>query len=741
MKAMMCFSPDVHRFRVLAIIIVLILAGCTPSAPSPAASDPTPRPAVTEPAPPQAAGTQERPAATLPTPNLPTATLPPTPAAEAGRYTNRDLGISFTYPRAWTAEPGEDETTLTWLIAPFGSVLVLAFYSPMPADASLEQAATQIRDSTAVGVSDVRQLDDAPFTLADGREAWKSEYTGIQSGGTPVHVILSSAARGGRLFTLMAFGEPAGIERERQAIEDMAASMRLEAPAVYGLPRDQTLVLLGGESTNPRAYDPANGGGDDLVFTGLVSLNPALELVPELAESWEISDDGTVYTFHLRRNARFHDGRPVTAQDVIYSWERAADPATDSDTVLTYLGDIVGVREKHAGAAGTIRGLRAIDDHTLEVTIDVPKPYFLLKLTYGTAAVVDRANVEAGPEWYRTPNGTGPYRLIRWDRFELQLYERNEDYYLGPPAIRYIVNQLFSGVGIRMYETGDIDITGISLFNAERVRDPGDPLNADLREGVSMCTSFVRFDVTQPPFDDPGVRQAFALAIDKQAYLDVVLQGVGLTAHGLYPPALPGYTPTLQGLDFDPDLARRRLSESSYGGADNLPPIVFTSSGFGSDVGPSVSALAQMWQDNLGVTIVIENIEPNVYVDALHDGDHGQLFLSGWCADYPDPENFADALFHSGAQQNLGNYANPELDQLLEAARIEPDVQRRLERYQQAEELIVEDAAAIFLNHSLSFALVKPYIEGYVLTPIAVPIERYLSIDAGKMDGGAAHGG
>jgi ABC-type oligopeptide transport system substrate-binding subunit len=175
------------------------------------------------------------------------------------------------------------------------------------------------------------------------------------------------------------------------------------------------------------------------------------------------------------------------------------------------------------------------------------------------------------------------------------------------------------------------------------------------------------------------------------------------------------------------------LSESKYGGADKLPPIVFTSSGFGSDVDSDVSALIEMWQTYLGVSIQVENLEPDKFFDKLHQGQHGQLVSFGWCADYPDAENFADALFHTGAQQNLGHYSNPKVDALLEKARVERDVNRRIQMYQAAEQTLVDDAAAIFLYHDLSFVLVKPYVKGYVLTPIAVPIERYLSIDPSKI--------
>jgi oligopeptide transport system substrate-binding protein len=505
------------------------------------------------------------------------------------------------------------------------------------------------------------------------------------------------------------------------------------APAVQvaGVPRDQALYLAGGESTNPRDYDPAteHDSGNKMVFSGLVSLDPSLRLVPELAASWDLSSDGKVYTFHLRTNAKFHDGRPVTAQDVAYSWERAADPATGSDTVLTYLGDILGVSEMHSGQARHISGLQVVDEHTLKVSIDSPKPYFLYKLTMPVAFVLDQKNVSSGADWYRKPNGTGPYKLVRWDSFKLMVYQRDEVFYLGAPAIPYVVVELYSGTGMQLYETGEIDMTGVYSVDVPRVLDPAEPLHADLYSGVGLCTDYVVFDVTKPPFDDVKVRQAFTMAIDHQKYVDVVLNGVGIPAKGLYPPALPGYSLDLQGLPFDPAQARQLLAQSKYGGPQGLPAIVYTDAGVGNVAGSSVAALAQMWQQNLGVTIHIENLDYSKFYDLLYSGHHGQMFAGGWCADYPDPENFADVLFHTGAQQNTGNYSNPALDAVLEQARGEMDVAKRIGLYQQAEKMIVEDAPALFLGHNISYVLVKPYVKGYVLTPIDIPLERYMHLE------------
>ena len=313
---------------------------------------------------------------------------------------------------------------------------------------------------------------------------------------------------------------------------------------------------------------------------------------------------------------------------------------------------------------GQLSGIKALDEQTVQITIDAPKPYFLLKLTYPTSFILDKENVEGDSEWYRRPNGTGPYRLVEWTSFERIVYEANQDFYLGAPSIPYIVVTLYTGDSQRLYEAGDVDISGV--YSIERFTDPTEPLFNELRTGVSLCTGYVVFDSTKPPFDDVNVRKAFSMAFNRQQYIDVVLNGHALPAQGIYPPGLPGFNIALQGLPYDPAQARELLKQSKYG--VNLPPIVFTNSGTGSYVSSDVAALADMWKKNLGVTITVENLEPNFYYDQIYADNHGQLFTGGWCADYPDPENFADVLFHSGSNQNNGDYSNPELDALLALA-------------------------------------------------------------------------
>jgi oligopeptide transport system substrate-binding protein len=650
--------------------------------------------------------------------------------AQADTYTSQENGVSVHYPPGWTTQtPSQGDQSLVIFLSPDQSIQAHLFVFPAQAEDTAQSVIQQNADSILQGLDNIIVVSDAALPDTQAASAWSRVFTAA-SQDTALTINLATYVYGTHAYLLLVFGSTTSYDNQVNTIAALLKGMQFSAPVISGVNRNEALFLAGGESTNPRDYDPATAhdSGDKRIFSGLVSLDAKLNLAPELAESWDISEDGKVYTFHLRPDAKFQDGKPVTTADVIYSWERAADPATQSDTVLTYLGDIVGVADMHAGKAQHISGLKALDDHSLQVSIDAPKPYFLYKLTMPVAFVLDKKNVDSGSDWYRTPNGTGPYHLDSWESFKQMIYSANQNFYLGTPAIKQIVIQLYSGPGISLYETGDIDITGVSVTDVPRVLDPADPLHPDLVSGVSLCTDYVIFDVTKPPFDDIKVRQAFSMAFDRQKFIDVVQNGVGIPAKGLYPPALPGYNLKLQGLPYDPAQARQLLAESKYGGPQGLPPIVYSAAGIGTTAGADVAAMAQMWEQNLGVRITIENLEPDKYYDLLYSGKHGQIFSGGWCADYPDPENFSDVLFHSGAQQNIGNYSNPALDAILDQARTEQDVSRRIGLYQQAEQLIVQEAPALFISHYVNYVLVKPYVKGYVLTPIDIPIERYLSL-------------
>ncbi len=672
-------------------------------------------------------------------PQFPTATLYTVPPAEKDVYYNPAAGISIQIPSDTKIDTSKANSVMHFQII-IGDYDVIGYMisSSWSEDETLQEIAHKIRDDELDGLIEIDSQMDEEITLDDGNTAWLtlSEARNPKEN-QKLQISLVTVKGYTAANTVVLYSSTSKYKSFQKQIDTVNKSIQVSAPVINGFSRDQLLVLDGSESDNPAENDPAtvrSSGNFYLVYSGLVTFSPDLNLTPDLAESWDVSDDGLIYTFHLHPNAVFHNMRPVTAEDVVYSWERAANPDMKSETVMAYLGDIQGVKEMHDGKADHIIGLKIVDEHTLQVSLVKPVPYFLLKLTYPTGYIVDKENVESSETWYLTPNGTGPFRLIRWDAKKEMLYERFDSFYGAKPKIKAISILLYQGTSQQLYEQGIIDYAGIGYSDLIRFTDPTEPLSKQLHSNVDMCTSYISLDVNQPPFDDIKVRQAFAMSLDKEEYVRVITEGGALPASGLYPPALPGYDKDFKGLEYNPEKARALLKASKYGNGE-LPPIIFSLSGYGSSVYEGISAITQMWEENLGVKITIQNIDPEYYQEVLVSGKHGQLISEGWCADYPDPENFADILFHSGNEMNHGNYSNPELDTLLENARVENDVTQRMEMYSEAEKIIVNDAPAIFWTHSMSFMLVKPYIRGYVAAPMGIPLERYLSIDGEKFTG------
>jgi ABC-type transport system substrate-binding protein len=500
-----------------------------------------------------------------------------------------------------------------------------------------------------------------------------------------------------------------------KSLPDIRATLEAKPPTQLGA----TLNLPGGA---PPTLDPALTQDSTSaayiveIFSGLVTLNQYLEVVPDIAESWELSDDGTTYTFHLHDDVRFHDGKPVTAQDFKYSLERACDPATGSLVADTYLGDIIGAQAKLRGEADEVSGVLVVDDHTLEITIDF---------------VVDRENVEDLVQpWTDQPNGTGPFRLAEYQLDFRIVLERNEAYYGAPrPALERVNFMLAIGSPMTMYETGELDAVPVSLADIERVSDPSNPLNKELSTTPVLSISYIGFNVQKPPFDDQKVRQAFNYAIDKDKYVEVVLKNMQAQAKGILPPGMPGYNENLKGYPYDPERARRLIAESRYGGVSNLPEITLNISGGGGAAAGQVATIVEMYKQNLGVDIAVQQTEWATYLWDLRAHRYQMFGLTaGWIADYPDPQDFLDILFHSESRNNDTGYSNPKVDSLLEEARGEQDFEKRMELYQQAEEMILDDAPIVPLTHNADYWLTKPYVEGMIYPPVIIPKLKYISI-------------
>ncbi len=468
------------------------------------------------------------------------------------------------------------------------------------------------------------------------------------------------------------------------------------------------------------------------IFGGLVSFDTSLNLIPDLAESWDISPDALTYTFKIRDGAVFHNGKQVTAQDFKWSLDRAVNPDTASPVAETYLGDIVGVNDVLEGNATSISGVKAIDSKTIQIIIDEPKAYFLQKLTYPTAFVVDRENVESGGRsWTDSPNGTGPFKMVDYKIGERLILERHDQYHLGPAKLDKIQMNLAGGSSMAMYENDEIDLTGISLFDLERIKDPQDPLNSDLVvANPSFSISYIGFNTKEPPFDDPKFRQALNHAVDKELIAEEVLAGLVVPAYGILPPGFPGHSEDIEGLRHDVVLAKKLLSESKYADPTTRPRIVITIPGTGGTPNLDLEVIINMWEQNLAVEVEIQQVEWATYLADL-DRQRFQAFGGlGWEADYPDPQDFLDILFHTRSDNNNGAYSNSAVDGLLEEARIETDVVRRMNLYKKAENMIVSDAPWLPLWFAGErHVLIKPYVKGYEITPMIVPKMRHVYIE------------
>ena len=466
------------------------------------------------------------------------------------------------------------------------------------------------------------------------------------------------------------------------------------------------------------------------IFSGLVRLDQELNIVPDIAESWDRSSDGKIYSFQLRQGVKFHDGREVKAADFKYSWERACDPDTGSGTAATYLGDMVGARDMLAGEAADISGVEVIDDYTLQVTIDAAKAYFLDKLAYPTAFVVDRANVESGQYWWLEPDGTGPFKLKEWTPGQQLVLERSEIYYGEPAKLEQVVFSLSAADPMALYETGQIDIVPVYLDYIDEVSDETNPFHLELAVTPELSLYYIGFNTAEPPFDDINVRRAFCHAVDKEHIIRVILRDMVSEADGILPPGMPGYDEALEGLDFNVEEAKELIASSEYGDISNLPPITLTVDGYGNNIPGYLGAIIQEWQQNLGVEISVRQVETERLIYNLKQ-EKDEMFTLGWVADYPDPHNFLDVLFYTGSEVNIGEYSNPALDALLDQAAIEQDGTERLAMYHQAEQLVVDDAPCIPLWHNTNYVLVRPYVRGYELSAQGIPDLSKVSIDKG----------
>jgi oligopeptide transport system substrate-binding protein len=470
-------------------------------------------------------------------------------------------------------------------------------------------------------------------------------------------------------------------------------------------PADIT-ILNGAE---PETLDPAILTGQPEfrvvigMFEGLMRLDPkTARPIPGLAGSFEVSPDGRTYTFHLRTNLVWSTGGPITADDVVYSWIRVLNPATASD----YAGQLFYLKNGEAFNAGKVKdpslvGVHAPDKFTVRVELNRPTPFFpdicALPITY----VVPRQAIEKyGDRWLmaRPLPSSGPYELVYWRLNDKVRLKTNPRYWDAAHTQSGIIDLLPVGspsAALNLYMNGQANI----VWDKELVPTELVDLllkRPDFHKFDYLATYFIRFNVTRKPFDDPRVRQALALAIDKERIVKKITRAGEQPASHLVPDGTANYLP-VQGLGYDPALARKLLAEAGYPDGKGFPRFEYmfnAAAGGAAEIHQNVAIeLQQMWRDQLGIHMELRQLEWKVYLNAQSHLGY-ELSRSSWVGDYNDPQTFL-GMFTSDDGNNRTGWKNARYDALINEAGEQTDLNKRAELFQQAETMLVRDQLPI----------------------------------------------
>jgi ABC-type transport system substrate-binding protein len=486
-------------------------------------------------------------------------------------------------------------------------------------------------------------------------------------------------------------------------------------------------LRLAGPSSGLAALDPALSRDLDTnfllrqVFRGLMALDADLDVVPELAGSVEVSTDRLTYTFTLRPEARFHDGRTITAVDVAASWARALSPATvggDASALAgaMYLADIDGAAAVLAGEAQELSGVRAVDAARLEVTLIEPSPTFLLKLASVPASVVDTGK-PAAEQGGELPNGSGPFRVSGWDTPDAIALDAAETWWEGPPTLLGVDVRLGAAASqpFNLFQAGEIDVLpDVPASAVDLVRDPASGLVfGELLETIVFATSYIALGNAAEPLDDVHVRRALQAIFPAHQIAEASFDGAVIPATGLLPPGMLDQDWTATIAEVSVDRAQQELAASRYRSAINFPPIPI----YAADI-DAVEALRDVAMNALGLTVEAVQVAWPDFISGLAQRAFPAYGLY-WGADYPDPEAMLGMLFESSASENYTGYRSTEFDSLLAEARV-TEGDARLDAFRRANQLLIDDVAVLPLYHPRGYTLVREGIASVEVTPMGI---------------------
>jgi ABC-type oligopeptide transport system substrate-binding subunit len=470
------------------------------------------------------------------------------------------------------------------------------------------------------------------------------------------------------------------------------------------------------------SIDLYHAEASEFMFERLLLRDQNNDLVPGAADTWQVSEDGLTWTFNLRPGNRWTDGRPVTAHDFEYTFHRLLNPASGNRLAFLYY-DITGAQDFTSVKTSTTEkiGVRAIDDLTLEITTDRACPYLPHIVAFQGSSPVPRWQVEKyGKRWTEQSNivSNASYRMTEWATGQFMKFELNP-MYSGPNmgSVEQIV-EFFSSprlADLMAYENNEIDLAAVPPQDMDRIRrDP--VLSQELVTFSYHDTRYLIFRTQKPPFDDLRVRQAFALAIDRDALCNVVLKGMHKPASGMIE---PGYYPGLDLYDntpyqqYNPEKARRLLTDAGYPDGKGFPTIPLAlATNTSSMAALEIEAIQQMLQETLNISIKIEIIENRVWTDRMYQYDLPLSYMTWW-RDFPDPNNQLGAPWRTRAK-GLGrqDWISPSFNTLIDEAAYEQDPKKRMQMYADAQRILSREAGGIFIRHRYGHQLRKPWIKG-----------------------------
>lgn len=451
------------------------------------------------------------------------------------------------------------------------------------------------------------------------------------------------------------------------------------------------------------------------VYEPLVMIGEENEVVPVLAESWEISEDGTVYTFQLKEGVQFHSGREMTAEDVKWSIDRATNPALASNSAAGYLSDIVGVEERVRGEADTVEGVQATGPYEVQVTLKKPTPYFLGKFSFLSAAVLDSENVPFDREMRELDEmiGTGGFTMAQYQPNQIIVQNAFDGYHGGRPNIDQIERPILLDAVTRLnkYRNGEVDLVMLERQDVAGLQQDPDFEN-HLQFFPRPSTWYIGMNPNYAPFDDRRVRRAVGMAVDRETIVNQMLGGVNQVANSIVPPGLPGGDrESAESLQYNPAQARQLLAEAGYPNGEGFPELEMTFREGRPDVKIVAESVAAMLKENLNVDVVLRPMEWGAYLDRYYAGEQ-RFYHMRWGADYLDPQNFLSYLLRSDSPQNFNGYSNPEFDALVSEADSLMDEDRRLALYAEAEDIALQDAPWVPIYFQRDAELISPEVQG-----------------------------